>query len=448
MTAVLHRDLNQPPRMAVRGRGSYLFDTEDNAFLDGSGGAAVSCLGHGHPRIADAIRRQLQRLEFAHSSFFTNEPVEQLAARLISSAPPGFGPGRVAVVGSGSEAIETAIKLARQHCVEKGEPRRTRFIARRMSYHGNTLGALAMGGHVERKSLYEPMLREATLVSPCYAYRFKEDSESLEQYGQRLVAELSAEIERLGPDTVVAFVAEPIVGATLGSVPPVQGYLSGVRKVCDRYGVLLIADEVMCGMGRCGAMFASSQEDCVPDIIAIAKGLGAGYQPIGAVLVREALLEPIVAGTGELAHGHTYMAHAIACAAALAVLETIEADDLLAAVRHHGTGLEMRLRDRFENHPNIGDIRGRGLLWSLELVRDRKTKAPFAAELRLAQKIKRQALAIGLLCYPSSGTANGRDGAHILLAPPYTVSSGELDELVDKLGRAVEAALSDAQATK
>ena len=446
MTAVLHRDLNQPPRLAVRGQGSYLFDADDKAFLDGSGGAAVSCLGHGHPRIVEAIRRQLQRLEFAHSSFFTNEPVERLATRLIQLAPPGFGPGRVAIVGSGSEAIETAIKLSRQHWVEKGEPRRTRFIARRMSYHGNTLGALAMGGHIERKSLYAPLLREAALVSPCHAYRFKHDHETLEQYGERLIAELNAEIERLGPDTVIAFIAEPIAGATLGSVPPVQGYLRGVRKVCDRYGVLFIADEVMCGMGRCGAMFASGQEDCVPDIIAVAKGLGAGYQPIGAVIAREAVLAPIVAGTGQLAHGHTYMAHAVACAAALAVLETIEDEDLLGAVRKQGVELELRLRNRLAHHPYIGDIRGRGLLWSVELVKDRKTKAPFAAELGLAQKIKQRALSAGLLCYPSSGTADGRDGAHILLAPPYTVSSAELDELVDKLGGAVEAVLCDLQA--
>jgi hypothetical protein len=388
------------------------------------------------------VRRQTESLEYAHSSFFTNEPAEGLAERLMSIVPAGFGAGRVAFVSSGSEAVEAALKLARQHFVEKGESARSRLIARRMSYHGNTLGALAVGGHIQRRAIYNPMLVSASLVSPCYAYRFQQAGEDDDAYGSRLADELAAEIERLDPRTVAAFVIEPVVGATLGAVPPVKEYMHRIREVCNQYGVLLICDEVMCGMGRCGDFFVSSQEAVVPDLITIAKGLGAGYQPIGAVLASESVIAPIAAGSGLLEHGQTYMSHPVACAAALAVVDTLISGNLLDRVRELGPLLERQLRERFSDHPHVGDIRGRGLLWGIELVSDRPTRCPFDRGLALARRIRATAQELGLLCYPASGTADGHNGDHVLLAPPFVVHEREIDEIVDILARAIDTELN------
>jgi len=435
VSALLHRNLNEPLPQVAGGEGVYLIDDAGRRYIDASGGAAVSALGHLHPAVIEAVRRQIGQIEFAHTSFFTNEPAERLAQRLIEAAPQGFGAGRVAFVGSGSEAMEAALKLARQHFIEKGEPRRTQFIARRMSFHGNTLGALAVGGHVARRAIYQPLLMSCSLVSPCYAYRGQRVDESEEGYAQRLADELRDQIERLDPGTVAAFIMEPIVGATLGAVPPVASYMKRIREVCDRYGVLLIADEVMCGMGRAGALFVSEQEHVAPDLITVAKGLGAGYQPIGALLASEAVVAPIAAGSGVLAHGHTYMSHAVACAASLAVLDCIARDDLLMNVHTQGAYLERRLRDVFGGHPHVGDIRGRGLFWALELVADRNTREPFDAQYALARRIKATAQSFGLLCYPSSGTADGRSGDHVLLAPPFIVQPSHVDQIVDILAR-------------
>jgi adenosylmethionine-8-amino-7-oxononanoate aminotransferase len=440
-SALLHRDLRRMPATVVRGEGAWLFDAAGRDYLDASGGAAVSCLGHGNRRVAEAIRAQLDRVAYAHTSFFTNEPAEALARRLVAMAPPGFGAGLATFLGSGSEAVEAALKLARQYHVERGEPGRTRLISRRMSYHGNTLGALAVGGHAGRRAMYQPMLAETSQVDPCFAYRFRQEGETEEAYGRRAAASLEAEILRLGPASVAAFIAEPVVGATIGSVPPAPGYFRAIREICDRHGVLLIADEVMCGMGRCGSMFAITQEGVAPDLITIAKGLGAGYQPIGALLASARVVTAIREGSGMLAHGHTYMAHAVACASALAVLDVIEQDGLLAAVARQGAALEARLRDAFGQHPHIGDIRGRGLFWSMELVEDRETRRPFPAAGKLAPRLKQAALAEGLICYPSSGTADGDAGDHVLFAPPFTVSESELDVLVARLRPALAAVL-------
>jgi adenosylmethionine-8-amino-7-oxononanoate aminotransferase len=439
LSAVLHRDLNSSLRVATHGEGVWLFDAQGRRYLDASGGAAVSSLGHAHPVVVDAIGRQLAKLEFAHTSFFTNEPSEKLAQRLIEQTPEGFGAGRVAFLAGGSEAVEAALKLARQYFVEKGEKERTRFIARRMSYHGNTLGALAVGGHLGRRAIYQPMLMDTSLVAPCHAYRFREPGENDEQYVGRLAMELDREIERLGSESVAAFILEPVAGATLGAVPPIAGYLKQIREVCDRHGVLLIADEVMCGMGRCGNFFVSGQEHVTPDLIVIAKGLGAGYQPIGALLARESVVAAIASGSGMLAHGHTYMGHPIACAAALAVLECLVDHGLLQMVNERAAVLQARLHEAFADHPNIGDIRGRGLLWGLEVVADRATRAPFPASLRLSRSIKAAAQERGLICYPGSGTADGINGDHILLAPPFIISPSEIDQLVEKLAESLAA---------
>jgi adenosylmethionine-8-amino-7-oxononanoate aminotransferase len=445
VSAVLHRNLRSTPQLALKGDGVYLVDAEGRRYLDASGGAAVSCLGHGHPRVTAAIIAQLGKLEYAHTSFFTNEPSERLAQMLVDRAPAGFGKGRVAFLGSGSEAMEAALKLARQYFVEIGQPGRSRFISRRMSYHGNTLGALAVGGHAGRRALYQPILIETSQIAPCYAYRDQRAGETEEAYGLRVANELDAEIRCLGPENVAAFIAEPIVGATLGSATAVPGYFARIREICDRHGVLFIADEVMCGMGRAGAMFASAQEGVRPDIITIAKGLGAGYQPIAATMASERVAGAIEAGSGLLANGHTYMSHAVACAASIAVIETIEAEGLLDNVQRMGALLSRRLNEAFGQHPHVGDIRGRGLLQSLELVADRDSKQPFAAKEGLAARIKQTAQGLGLICYPSSGTADGVNGDHVLLAPPFTIDAGHVDEIVETLGAALAATLPAAR---
>jgi adenosylmethionine-8-amino-7-oxononanoate aminotransferase len=432
MTHVFHRDPRLKYPVAVRGEGPYLIDRDGKRYLDASGGAAVSCLGHSDAAVIQAIRRQLEKLPFAHTSFFTNEPMEELADALIARAPRSFD--KVYFVSGGSEAIEAALKLARQYFVEKGEPQRAHVIGRRQSYHGNTLGALAVGGNAWRRKQFEPLLVRTTHVSPCYAYRGKNPGESDAAYVERLAAELEAQFQQ---KSVIAFVAETVAGATIGAVPPVPGYFKRVRELCDRYGALLILDEVMCGMGRCGTLWTFEQEGIVPDLVAIAKGLGAGYQPIGALMVSKDIADTIQRGTGFFQHGHTYIGHAAACAGALAVQNRLHDDGVLARVTPLGRSLERRLKEHFQNHPHVGDIRGRGLFWGIEIVEDRATKKPFDPKLRMHARLKRKALEAGLMCYPMGGAIDGVQGDHVLLAPPFILEESQLDELVDKLGTAI-----------
>lgn len=436
----MHRGGAADLPVAVGGDGCYLVDNAGRRYLDASGGAAVSCLGHGHKRVIAAIQEQVGRLAFAHTSFFTNAAMEELADLLIADAPPGMATAYF--VSGGSEAVEAALKLARQYFVERGEKQRRHFIARRQSYHGNTLGALAVGGNAWRRALFSPHLIETHHIAPCYAYRDRGSDESEATYGRRVADELEAKIAELGAETVIGFVAETIVGATAGVVPPVPGYFARIREICDRHGILLILDEVMCGMGRTGTLHACTQENVAPDIMTIAKGLGGGYQPIGAMLASAAIAETIQRGSGFFQHGHTYMGHATACAAALAVQRTIKEDRLLDAVQRRGDELMAALEDRFGNHRHVGDLRGRGLFVGIELVADRASKRPFDPALKLHARIKREAMARGLMCYPSGGTIDGRRGDHVLLAPPYIIQSGEIAELVDRLGDAVEAAVA------
>ncbi|MEO1872332.1 MAG: aspartate aminotransferase family protein [Cobetia sp.] len=440
MSHVLHRNLNQEYPTAVKGDGPYIVDREGRRYLDASGGAAVSCLGHSDEAVAQAIKDQVSQLAYAHTSFFTSDPMEQLADFLIERAPAGLD--AVYFVSGGSEAVEAALKLARQYFVEIGQPQRKHLIARRQSYHGNTLGALATGGNAWRRQQFEPLLINVSHVSPCYAYRDQQPDETPEAMGIRLAAELEEEILRLGADNVMAFVAEPVVGATLGAVTAVPGYFRRIREVCDRYGVLLILDEVMCGMGRTGSLFAAEQEGVTADLITIAKGLGAGYQPIGATLVSQRIRDAIANGSGFFQHGHTYIGHATACAAALAVQQSIESRDLLTRVNVLGEGLKARLNERFAHHPHVGDIRGRGLFQGLELVADRDSKKPFDASLKLHARLKKAAMAEGLMCYPMGGTLDGRQGDHILLAPPFILQESHLDEITAKLGRAIDTTLA------
>jgi adenosylmethionine-8-amino-7-oxononanoate aminotransferase len=443
MSYVLHRSLNTDLPIAVKGDGCTIIDSKGKRYLDACGGAAVSCLGHSRPDVYKAISDQLNALAYVHSGSFTNDAAEELAEYLVTRAPEGFGAGRAMYLGSGSEAMEAALKLARQYHLENGQPARTRIIARDMAYHGNTLGALAVGGHAQRRKPYQPLLMEVGRIPACYAYRLRGDDESEEAFGIRMADTLEAEIQRLGPETVAAFVFEPVSGATLGTVPPAPGYVKRLREICDRHGVLLVADEVMCGMGRTGTLFALEQEGVHADIVTIAKGLAAGFAPLAAVMASQKVVGTIARGSGNLWNGHTYMSHSAACAGALAVLKAIDGENLLANVRSRGNHLRQRLVEAFGQHPHVGDIRGRGLFQSIELVADRDSKAPFPAARGLAAKIKQKAQERGLLVYPAAGCVDGVNGDHVLLAPPYIVDAAQIDEIVAILARVVDACLAE-----
>lgn len=435
MSHVFPRHCKADPPTAVRGQGCYLYDSAGKAYLDGSGGAAVSCLGHGDPDIVAAVQNQAATLAFAHTGFFTSEPAEELADTLVDAAPGGLD--KVYFVSGGSEATEAAIKLARQYHVENGQPQRRHLIARQQSYHGNTLGALAAGGNIWRRQQFSPLLIDVSHIPPCYEYMLRDAGESTQEYGQRAAQELEDEILRLGPDTVMAFMAEPLVGATMGAVPAVDGYFRRIREICDTYGVLLILDEVMCGMGRTGDLFACDAEGIAPDILCIAKGLGAGYQPIGAMLCTGEIHQAIESGSGFFQHGHTYIGHPVATAAGLAVVKKIIGQNLTARAAHQGEVLAGALHRQLGQHPHIGDIRGRGLFRGIEIVQDRETKTPFDPNLGYAARIKTAAFEEGLICYPMSGTRDGRSGDHVLLAPPFIIEDDQIDELVTKLASSI-----------
>ncbi|MDM8165951.1 aspartate aminotransferase family protein [Roseovarius sp.] len=440
MSHVFPRHTRLNPPVAVGGDGCYLIDAAGKRYLDASGGAAVSCLGHNDAEIIAAVKAQLDSIAFAHTGFFTSEPAEALADLLIANAPGDLD--RVYYVSGGSEATEAAIKLARQYWVEKGEPQRSRLISRKQSYHGNTIGALSAGGNEWRRAQFGPLLLDVTHIDPCYEYRLRHDGESLEAYGQRAAQALEDELLRVGPENVMAFMAEPVVGATAGTLVPAPGYFKRIREICDQYDILLILDEVMCGMGRTGTLFACEQDGVAPDITCIAKGLGAGYQPIGAMLCSAKIYKTIEDGTGFFQHGHTYNGHPTAAAAGLAVVSAILDRGLLPRVRAQGEKLADRLADRFGQHPHIGDLRGRGLFYGIEIVANRDTKEPFDPSLGISAKIKKAAFAEGLVCYPMSGTIDGKHGDHVMLAPPFIISDAQLDELTDKLAIAIELAIN------
>jgi adenosylmethionine-8-amino-7-oxononanoate aminotransferase len=439
MSHVLRRTLTGNQPTIVRGEGAYLIDDTGKRYLDACGGAAVSSLGHDNQAVRDAVTAQMNILSFAHTGLFTNEPAEKLADFLIARAPKGTGEGRVMYLGSGSEAMEAALKLARQYHLENGHPARHHIIARAPSYHGNTLAALAVSGHAGRRAPFAPLLIDVDHIDAAYAYRFQLGGETENDFALRMAEQLEARIRKLGPDKVAAFVAEPVVGASLGTQPAPAGYFKRIREICDRHGVLLIADEVMCGMGRTGSLFALEQEGIHADITTMAKGLGAGYQPIAAVMASEMVVNAILAGSGRLWNGHTYMSHAAASAGALAVMQEIETRDLLSQVRTLGARLEDGLRARLGQHPYVGDIRGRGLFWTTEIVQNRATKAPFDVKMNLAGSIQKAAMAAGVICYPSQGCADGASGDHILLAPCFTSTKQEIDTIVDVMATAIDA---------
>jgi adenosylmethionine-8-amino-7-oxononanoate aminotransferase len=444
MTHVLHRQIGHAYPAATLGRGITIRDAAGKEYIDASGGAAVSCLGHSNPDVIAALHAQIDRLDYAHTGFFTTPAAEELADEMIRHAPKGIG--HVYFTSGGSEGVEAALKLARQYFLERGEPQRSHFIGRLQGYHGNTLGALSVGGNLWRRRAFEPiLLGNVHHVSPCYEYRGRRNDETPEAYGERLMQELSDKIDELGGENVIAFIAETMVGATLGAVPPVPGYFKRVRELCDRHGILLILDEVMCGMGRTGTLHACEQEGVAPDLMVVAKGLGGGYAPIGAVMASDGIVQALADGSGFFQHGHTYMGHPLACAAALAVQRVIQRDSLLANVREQGDHLARRLKERFGNHPFVGDVRGRGLFQAIELVADRGTKEPFDPKLKLHARIKQAALDRGVMVYPMGGTVDGARGDHVLLAPPFIVDQATVDTIVERLGEAVDAAIAMAR---
>jgi len=426
--------LLQNPAKAARGDGVYVIDADGKRFLDGCGGAAVSCLGHSHAAVVAAIHKQAGSLPYAHTSYFTTDVMEALAEKLVRSAP---GMGKVLLLSGGSEAIEAALKLSRQYFVEVGEPDRHLYIARRQSYHGNTLGALSVGGNEWRREKFGPIMLPGHHIAPCFEYREMREDETGEEYGQRAANDLEAKLLELGPGNVAAFIAETVVGATSGAVPPSSGYFRRIREICDKYGVHLLLDEVMCGTGRTGTMMAYEQEGIEPDMVTMAKGLAAGYQPIGALLCKDEITDAIRTGSGFFQHGHTFMGHATAVAASLATLNAIEDERLLDNVRIRGDSLRARLRETLDGHPNVGDVRGRGLFIGVEFVADKQSKTPLDPAAKTHNKVQKAAMEQGLMIYGMGGTIDGRSGDHALIAPPYILNEDQESVLTEKLTTAI-----------
>ncbi|KFZ02478.1 hypothetical protein V500_00178 [Pseudogymnoascus sp. VKM F-4518 (FW-2643)] len=433
---LVDRSLNESPLQVDFSEGNYLHLHTGQMVFDATCGAAVACLGHGNQKVIEAITDQLWVNTYSNSMVFTTKVATQLADEII--------------LGTGSEATEAAMKMARQYFMELSplQPQRTKYIAREHSYHGNTLGALALSGHLSRRKTYCPILSDnISWVSACNPYRQRLPYESDAEFVARKAIELDAEFQRLGPDTVIAFVCEPISGAALGCIPYVHGYLSAMKAVCRKYGALFILDETMCGMGRSGNLHAWQGEhvdgdlgqDCLPDLQMIGKGLGGGYQPIAGVIVGKEVIAVVESGTGGFNHGQTYQAHPVACAASLAVQHIIRREGLLSNVQKRGLYLSQLLRNKLCSHPNVGDIRGMGLFWGIEFVQDKDTKLPFPKALNVASMISEMALKdFKITLYPGQGTANGVDGDHVLVAPTYIISGDEVDYIVHKVVSAVD----------
>ncbi|AZQ51184.1 aspartate aminotransferase family protein [Burkholderia cenocepacia] len=436
MSAVIYKNLNAAPIVATGGAGVWIEDAAGRRYLDTCGGVAVSSLGHAHPRIVAAMEREARKIAWAHAGSFTTPAAEELAERLVAASN---GLAKAQFLSGGSEVMELAMKIAYQYQCERGKASKRTFIARRQGYHGSTLGTLAVSGNPQRRSVFEPLLPPAEFVSPCYAYRDQRAGETDDAYATRLAQELDDRIRALGAENVCAFVAETVVGSTNGAVPAVPGYLKKIREVCDRHDVLLLLDEVMAGMGRTGPLFAYLDDGIVPDLVAVGKGLAAGYQPIAAVLTSAAVHDAIAHGSGVLGNGQTHVNHPYACAVALEVQRTIDDERLLDAVRVRGEQLRARLRERLTDVESVGDVRGRGLFVGVEFVDDRATKAPFSGGGAFAARLKREALERGLLIYPGSGTADGVRGNHVLFAPPFIATERDIDEMVERFATVVQA---------
>jgi adenosylmethionine-8-amino-7-oxononanoate aminotransferase len=431
------------PRVS-RARGVYIVDADGKRYLDGCSGAVVCNIGYGVREVIEAMGRQARQVAFAHSTQFISQASLDLSAALAALCPgPMAEDARVYLSSGGSEAVESAIKLARQYFLERGEPRRTRIVARWQSYHGSTLGALSATGNRLRRKPYEPMLLDFPHIAPVYCYRCPFDL----RYPSCLLTcadDLARTLDKVGPGTVAAFIAEPVVGATLGAVPPPDGYWQRIREICDRHGILLIADEVMTGVGRTGTPFGLDHWGVVPDIIVVGKGCSAGYTPLGAIIARGFIHDAIRDGSGAFEHGFTYSANPLSAATGVAVLRFVRRRRLVERARTLGPALEKILRRLAERHPIIGDVRGMGLFWGLEFVRDRATREPFEPALKVARRLGTEARQRGLLLYPGTGSVDGQRGDHVIVAPPLTITGRELarlGRLLDETLTAVEGSL-------
>ncbi|KAJ5319309.1 hypothetical protein MYU51_013459 [Penicillium brevicompactum] len=445
-SGVLYHQLRREPLNIVGGKGSYLVTSTGLEILDATCGAAVSCLGHSDERVHEAIMDQLKKIPYCYSLYFTNSAAEDLSRLLVDST--GGKMSRAFIVSSGTEAVEAAVKMSIQYFTELTvpQPQRVKIISRQSSYHGNTLGSLAVGHHASRRRIYESLLsKNMSHVPQCYPYRGMKPQETTEEYVARLAQELEDEFQRVGPNTVAAFVAETMPGATLGCVPPLPGYLKALKAVCERHGALFILDEVMSGMGRTGTLHAWEQEDVVPDLQTIAKGLGAGYAPIAGLLINKHVVDTLSKGTGAFVHSQTYQGHPVACAAAYRVQQIIQEDNLLPNVREMGAYLGELLHEHLDNHPHVGDIRGRGLFWAMEFVQDKQTKESYPPSKALSWTLHATGLkpehAISLM--PGSGGADGVNGDHIILAPPYNTTRDEVRLMVDRTVRVIQEVLGE-----
>lgn len=436
MSTVIYKNLNTSPILAVSGSGVWLEDASGKRYLDTCGGVAVSSLGHGHPRIAAAFEQQARKLSWAHAGSFTTAAAEELADRLVEASG---GLARAQFLSGGSEVMELAMKIAYQYQCERGLPNKSMFISRRQSYHGSTLGTLSISGNAQRRGVFEPLLPAAEFVSPCYAYRYQGADETEDEYGTRLALELDERIRAMGSENVAAFFAETVVGSTNGAVPPVAGYFRKIKAVCEHHDVLLILDEVMAGMGRTGPLFAYQDDGIVPDMVAVGKGLAAGYQPISALLISAPIHQTMAANSGVLGNGQTHVNHPLACAIALEVQNVIRDEQLLSAVLLRGEQLRHGLRECLGQFEHVGDVRGRGLFVGVEFVEDRNSRAPYHGGGRYAARLKEEALRRGLLIYPGSGTADGTHGNHVLFAPPFISSETEITEMIERFTTVVGA---------
>ncbi|KAB8275024.1 pyridoxal phosphate-dependent transferase [Aspergillus minisclerotigenes] len=438
---VLHNSLVSQPPTVTSASGTFITLCTGQTVLDGCTGAAVACIGHGNVDVQTAVFEQMSKVCYTHTVAFTTTAAEDLADLLLEGNT--YGLSRAFFVCSGSEATDSALKLARQYHVENNQPERTRIVARRRAFHGNTVGAMSVGSHIARRAPYEGalLLDNVSYVSPTYAYRDQLEGESEAAYTERLVQELDEEFRALGPETVMAFISEPVGGATAGCLTAPRGYYQGVRRLCDKYGILLILDEVMCGTGRTGTFFAFEQEGdgVYPDLLTLGKGLGGGYAPIAGVLAHSKVIDVLQKGTGTFIHSFTYQAHGVSCAAALAVQKVLRRDNLVLRCAAKGKWLEDALKTTFNERKYVGDIRGKGLFWGMEFVRDKSTKVPFAPEVGFTYKIVEEALRRGLCVYPGAGTVDGARGDHVIIAPPYNASDGELTSIVSLLREAYEA---------
>lgn len=433
--------IDQLPRI-VRGQGSYVFDASGKRYLDGSGGPAAFSLGHGHPEINAAINDQLSAFAHGYRYLFTTDALEKLSQVVKERCGGHFRD--VIFCSSGSEAVEGALKTALQYYAARGLMSKRRFIGRRRSWHGNTLGALSVSDFQERRTAFEGSLLDVAFVSAANAYRLPADV-SLGELTEYLVRELDQTIQRLGPETVAAFIFEPIVGAAGGVVPAPENYCRAVQEVCRKHDVVMIADEVMCGAGRSGVWRALEHDGVVPDIMCIAKGLAGGYIPLGATLMNAQIAAPILEQHGAYQTGHTFTGHTAACAAGLAVQRVIARDHLMERVRVRGMQLKDEIRRALAEIDEIGDVRGRGYFIGIELVHDRERKTPFPHQRRLSMDVAARCFEDGLVCYPCSGNVDGTNGDTVIIAPPYNASDAELEELVAKFARGVRSALASPQ---